>query len=39
MDVREVEECILGLGGTVNYKHFYEPEPQETDSTDSDGEV
>jgi hypothetical protein len=25
VDVREVEQCILGLGGTVNMKHFYDP--------------
>lgn len=24
VDVREVEQCILGLGGTVNMKHFYD---------------
>lgn len=25
VDVKEVEQCILGLGGTVNMKHFYDP--------------
>jgi hypothetical protein len=25
VDVREVEQSILCLGGTVNYKHYYDP--------------
>jgi hypothetical protein len=39
VDVREVEECILGLGGTVNYKHFYDPdELDESDDDDDPGD-
>lgn len=38
VDVREVEQCILGVGGTVNYKHFYEPEAA-SDCSDGDGET
>lgn len=33
-----MEQCILGLGGTINYKHYYEPHLRESDSDDTDGE-
>lgn len=37
-----MEQCILGLGGTVNYKHFYEPHApdncdQHNQRSDSEG--
>lgn len=35
VDVQEVEQCLVGLGGTVNYKHFYEPDAG--DKCDHDG--
>lgn len=35
VDVREVEQCILGLGGTVNMKHFYDPTGGNTSSSSS----
>jgi hypothetical protein len=39
VDVREVEESILDLGGTVNYKHFYDPDGvDESDDNDDPGD-
>lgn len=40
VDVRELEHCILGLGGTINYKHFYDPTGKGCcggNTSDSDG--
>lgn len=39
VDVHEVEQCIVDLGGTVNYKHFYEPDMKKCDSDDTESEL
>jgi hypothetical protein len=36
VDVREVEQSILCLGGTVNYKHFYDPDGMDDSEDDDD---
>jgi hypothetical protein len=29
VDIPELEKSILDIGGNINYKHFYIPEPSE----------